>query len=71
MDETDVWPQMVSDTTGYNLGFHTINLKSTGHEKCCVSVCLIAKADGAKLKPFIVFKNAKGETKTFSKEFKT
>ena len=46
-------------------------MKSTGHEKCRVSVCLTAKADGLKLKPFIVFKNEKRVTKTLNDEFKT
>ena len=47
------------------------SMKSTGHEKCRVSVCLTAKANGSKLKPFIVFKNAKHEAKALSEEFKT
>ena len=59
MDETPVWADMVSDTTVDKTGARTITMKSTGHEKCRVSVCLTAKADGSKLKPFIVFKNAK------------
>ena len=62
---------MVSDTTVDKTGARTITMKSTGHEKCRVSVCLTAKADGSKLKPFIVFKNAKRETKALSEEFKT
>ena len=35
-----------------------------------VSVCLAAKADGTKLKPFIVFPGAKRETKQLNEEFK-
>ena len=62
MDETAVWADMVSDTTVDKTGTRTITMKSTGHEKCRVSVCLTAKADGSKLKLFIVFKNAKRET---------
>ena len=34
-------------------------MKSTGHEKVCVFVCLAAKLDGTKLKPFAVFGAAK------------
>ena len=71
MDETAVWADMVSDMTVDKTGARTITRKSTGHEKCRVSVYLTAKVDGSKLKPFIVFKNAKRETKALSKEFKT
>ena len=70
-DELTVWADMVSDTTVDKTGARTITTKSTGHEKCHVFVCLTAKADGPKLKPFIVFKNAKRQTKALSKEFKT
>ena len=35
-----------------------------------VSVCLAAKADGTKLKPFIVFPGAKRKTKLLNEEFK-
>ena len=71
MDETPVWSDMVSDTTVDKTGARTITMKSTGHEKYRVSVCLTAKTDGSKLKPFIVFKNAKRETKALIEEFKT
>ena len=70
MDETPVWADMVSDTTVDKTDAPTITMKSTGHEKCRVSVCLTAKADRSKFKPFIVFKNAKRETKALSEEFK-
>jgi len=46
---------MASNTTVDNIGESTIQLKTTGHEKTKVSVCLAAKGDGTKLKPFIVF----------------
>lgn len=46
-------------------------MKTTGHEKTKVSVCLTAKADGTKLKHFIVFPGAKRETKLLNEEFKT
>ena len=71
MDETAVWAGMVSDTTVDKTGAHRITIKSTGREKCCVSACLTTKIDGSKLKPFIVFKNVRRETKALSKEFKT
>ena len=61
MDETPVWSDMVSETTVDTTGKKTVTLKSTGHEKSRVSVCLAAKADGTKLKPLVVFKQAKRE----------
>ena len=70
MDETAVWQDMLSNTTVDSIGHNTIAMKTTGHEKTKVSVCLIAKADGTKLKPFIVFPGAKRETKLLNEEFK-
>ena len=71
MDETPVWSDMVSQTTVDRVGKRTITMKTTGHEKSCVSVCLAAKVDGTKLKPFVVFKGAKREVADLNKEFKT
>lgn len=71
MDETVVWQDMVSNTTVDNIGESTIRLKTTGHEKTKVSVCLAAEGDGTKLKPFIVFPGAKRESKALNDEFKT
>ena len=45
-------------------------MKTTGHEKSRVSVCLSAKADGTKLPPMVVFKAAKRESEALNKEFK-
>ena len=70
MDETAVWSDMVSATTVNKTGAKDVPLKSTGREKVRVSVCLTAKADGKKLKPFIVFAGAKRETKTLHSEYK-
>ena len=70
MDETLTWADMVSDTTVDVTGKKTVTVKTTGHEKSCVPVCLVAKADGAKLPPFIVFKSAKREVTAIDKEFK-
>lgn len=58
MDETPVWCDMVSETTIDATGKKTITLKTTGHEKSRVSVCLAAKADGTKLKPSAISKRA-------------
>jgi len=46
---------MLSNTTVDSIGHNTIAMKTTGHKKTKVSVCLTAKADGTKLKPFVVF----------------
>ena len=46
-------------------------MKSIGHEKSRVSVCLAAKADGTKLKPLIVFIGAVIECKALYQEFRT
>ena len=45
MDETSVLNGMVSNTTIHWQGAKSVCLKTTGHEKCMVSVCLAAKAD--------------------------
>ena len=50
MDESAVWNDMVSETTG--------------HGKLRVSVCFAAKLDGIKLKTFIVFGATKRESKS-------
>ena len=69
MDETAVWADMVSRTTVDKVGAREICLKTTGHEKVRISVCLSAKADGTKLKPFVVFGGAKREAAALHKEF--
>ena len=71
MDETPVWADMVADTTVEIVGKKDIPMKKTGHEKVRVriSVCLAAKEDGAKMKPFIVFAAAKRESKALRDEF--
>lgn len=57
---------MVSGTTVDVVGRRTVSLKTTGHEKCRVTVGLAAKGDGTKLKPIIVFKGAKREVEKMS-----
>ena len=59
MGETSVWNDMVSNITIDKQGEKSACLKITGHEKYMVTVCLAAKADGSKLKPFVVFRAAK------------
>ena len=56
MDETACWMNMPADTTVEVRGARLVSVKTTGHEKNCFTVILTAKADGTKLKPFLVFK---------------
>lgn len=69
MDETQVWCDMISETTIDATGKKSITMKTTGHEKAKVLVCLAAKADGTKLKPMVVFKGAKQEVAVLKQEF--
>ena len=59
MDETSIWLDMPSATTVNETGASSVTIRSTGHEKDRVTVCLAAKVNGHKLKPFIVFKGRK------------
>ena len=71
MDETAVWNNMVPEITVEATGAKDVTMKSTGHRKVLVSVCLIvAKLDETKLKPFIVFGAAKRESKSVHGEYK-
>ena len=56
MDKTACWMGMPSNTTVASAGSRSIPLKSTGHKKDHFTVILTTKANGTKLKPFIVFK---------------
>ena len=55
MDETACWLEMPSETTIDVRGAKSVPLKTTGHEKDHYTVILSARADGKKLKPYIVF----------------
>ena len=70
MDETAVWSDMVGNTTVNATGSKDIPLKPTGNEKVRVTVCLTAKADGTRMKPFIIFQGAKREVAVLNEEFK-
>ena len=59
VDETSVWNGMVSNSRIAKQRAKSVCLKTTRHEKYMVSVCLAAKADETKLKPFVVFRVAK------------
>ena len=54
MDETPIWANMPSETTVEMQGLKIVPIKSTGHNKQQITVCLGVKADGSKMKPFIV-----------------
>ena len=70
MDKTPVWDDMFSSTAVEKTGSKEVPIKSSRYDKVCVfSVCLTGKADGARLKPFIVFKGAKRERKALHYEF--
>ena len=45
MEKTPVWNDIASNTAIDKQGVKSVSLKTTGHEKCMVSVCLAAKAD--------------------------
>ena len=70
MNETPVWNDMVSNTTVESTGARDVPMKSTGHDKAHVLLCLTGKGDGTKCKPFIVFAGAKRESKSLHEEFK-
>uniref|UniRef100_A0A3B3CJF2 HTH CENPB-type domain-containing protein n=1 Tax=Oryzias melastigma TaxID=30732 RepID=A0A3B3CJF2_ORYME len=61
MDETSAWFDMPGPTTVKPAGTASVTIKTPGHEKSHFIVTLAAKADGTKLKPFIVFRDAKEE----------
>uniref|UniRef100_A0A1X7TV60 DDE-1 domain-containing protein n=1 Tax=Amphimedon queenslandica TaxID=400682 RepID=A0A1X7TV60_AMPQE len=56
MDETACWFDTPSDTTIDVTVAKSVSIKTTGHEKNHFMVVLTAKADGTKMKPFVVFK---------------
>ena len=71
MDETSTLKGMMSNTIIHKQGAKFVSLKTTGNEKCMISVCLAAKAKGTKLKPFVVFREAKRESKSLDEEFES
>lgn len=56
MDKTACWMDMSSDTTVAHTHSHSIRLKTTGHENDNFTMMLTEKANGTKLKPFVIFK---------------
>ena len=69
MDETAVWNDMASETAVEATSTKDVLVKSTGHEKVHVFVCLAAKLNGTKLKPYIVFGAARRESKSLHDEY--
>ena len=61
---------MVSPSTVDVTGKKEICLKTTGHEKVRISVCLSTKANSTKLQPFIVFGGDKREVEALNKDFR-
>lgn len=59
MDETPIWADAPSNTTICKTGVKTVPIRTTGHEKNRITVCLAAKADGTKLRPYIVIPGKK------------
>ena len=64
MDETPIWADMPSKTTVDQRGLKAVPIKSTGHEKQRMTVCLAIKADGSKMKPFVVTPRKKIKSET-------
>lgn len=56
MDETPCWSNMPGSTTVEQTGARSVGVKTTGHEHSRYTVILSARADGVKLKPFVVFR---------------
>nr|KAF6343017.1 hypothetical protein mPipKuh1_010743 [Pipistrellus kuhlii] len=56
MDETPMNFDMVGNKTVNPKGAKTVLIKTTGHEKSSFTVVLACTADGAKLRPIIIFK---------------
>ena len=69
MDETAVWLDSPPTTTLHARG-ERVSVRTTGHERACISVCLTATGDGTKQKPLIVFKGAIRDVKKLSDEFR-
>ena len=63
MDETCVWNDTVSNSTVEKTCSKDVSMKRTGYDKVRVSLCLTGKADGTRLKLFMIFKTNKRENK--------
>jgi len=63
MDETPIWADVPSATTIDRRGVQAVPIRTTGHEKNRLTVCLAVKADGTKMTPYVVI-----QAKKFKKE---
>ena len=54
---------MPSETTVGKQGAKIVPIKTTGHEKQRITVCLTGKADGTEIKPFVVLSGVKLKSK--------
>ena len=54
MDETPIWVEPVATSTIDTVGVKQVPIKSTRHEKVRITTVLSAKAEGSKLKLYIV-----------------
>ncbi|CAK8671192.1 unnamed protein product [Clavelina lepadiformis] len=59
MDETPIWADMPSATTINRRGVQAVPIRTTGHEKNRLTVCLAVKADGTKMTPYVVIPTKK------------
>ena len=57
-DETPIWADMIAQTTVSTTGTR-VPIRTTGHEKNRLTVCLCVKAEGTKMKLYIVVPAAK------------
>ena len=53
-DETAFWPDSAASTTLDFSGIKEVPIKTTGHDKQRLTVLLTARADGRKLRPFVL-----------------
>ena len=67
MDQTTVWHEIISNTTVKDKGVKSVVLKTTGQKKSKITVTLAAKANGDKLKPYIVVPGHKFEVQNLKK----
>ena len=64
MDESPIWADMPSEATVTKQGAKIVSIKTTGHEKQHITVCLAVKGDGTKVQA--IYCSARCQTKTES-----
>ena len=68
IDEKAMWHNMISNAAVTDKGAKSVVLKTAGYGKSKVTVPLAAKANGDKLKPYIVFPGHKPEVQKLKKD---